>query len=206
MPGSDLRVSKVKQNYTSLKRLPLQLGHQIGYPTGWRFHLNCIQLSESLILLCEPSVHIEDLAEQVTSETLKEKKKRIQKWRITLLLTSRTQCGGIKGCHCHEKHHSHQTSHDNDDIYIMVECLSQKSLFPYSRYLVVSHVYKLHSVLKEFGRFHVSWHFPYSRDLVVSMFFDTFHTQKNWWFPCFLTHSALKGIGRFHDYKYFPFS
>ena len=47
-------------------------------------------------------------------------------------------------------------------------CLSQKSLFPYSKDLVVSDVYS---------------YIPYSKELVVSMFLDTF---------------VLKGIGRFH--------
>ena len=63
-----------------------------------------------------------------------------------------------------------------------------------------------HSVLKGIGRFHVSWHFPYSKDLVVShvysyipysknlvvsMFLDTFRIQEIWSFPCFLTHSII---------------
>ena len=51
------------------------------------------------------------------------------------------------------------------DLYIIgAVCLSQKSLFPYSKDLVVSHVYS---------------YIPYSKELVVSMFFDTFHTQRN---------------------------
>ena len=45
----------------------------------------------------------------------------------------------------------------------MCMCLSQKSLFLYSKDLVVPHV---------------SRHIPYSKDLVVSMFLDTFHNQK----------------------------
>ena len=41
--------------------------------------------------------------------------------------------------------------------------MSQKSLFPYSKDLVVSDVYS---------------YIPYSKDLVVSMFLDTFRIQK----------------------------
>ena len=63
--------------------------------------------------------------------------------------------------------------HDEHDLYIIgAVCLSQKSLFPYSKDLVVSHVYS---------------YIPYSKELVVSMFLDTFRTQRNWPFPCFLT-------------------
>ena len=62
-----------------------------------------------------------------------------------------------------------RTSRWCDDLYIIgAVCLSQKSLFPYSKDLVVSHVYS---------------YIPYSKELVVSMFLDTF---------------VLKGIGRFN--------
>ena len=66
---------------------------------------------------------------------------------------------------------------DDDDLYIIgAVCLSQKSLFPYSRDLVVSDVYS---------------YIPYSKDLVVSMFLDTF---------------VLKIIGRFHVSRHIPYS
>ena len=42
-------------------------------------------------------------------------------------------------------------------------CLSQKSLFLYSKDLVVSHIYS---------------YIPYSKEMVVSMFLDTFRNQK----------------------------
>ena len=68
---------------------------------------------------------------------------------------------------------------DHDDLYIigavclsvcLCVCLSQKSLFLYSRDFVVSHVYS---------------YIPYSKNLVVSMFLDTFRIQEIWSFPCF---------------------
>ena len=84
----------------------------------------------------------------------------------------------------------------------MSVCLSQKSLFPYSKDLVVSDVYSYIPyskelvvsmfldtfVVKRFGLFfcfqccHENAYFPYSKDLVVSMFLDTF---------------VFKGFGRF---------
>ena len=69
----------------------------------------------------------------------------------------------------------------DDDLYIigvvcLSVCVSQKSLFPYSRDFVVSHVYS---------------YIPYSKNLVVSMFLDTFRIQEIWSFPCFLTHSII---------------
>ena len=71
-----------------------------------------------------------------------------------------------------------------DDLYIIgAVCLSQKSLFLYSKDLVVPHV---------------SRHIPYSKNLVVSMFLDTFRIQGIWSFPCFLTLSVFKRSGRFH--------
>ena len=71
----------------------------------------------------------------------------------------------------------------------MSVCVSQKSLFTCSRDFVVSHVYS---------------YIPYSKNLVVSMFLDTFCSQGIWSFPCFLTHSILKRIGGFHVFWHIP--
>ena len=63
--------------------------------------------------------------------------------------------------------------------------------------------------------------FPYSKELVVSMFPVTFRIQRIWSFPCFQTHSVFKEFGRFfcletHSYsrdlvfplvsRHFPYS
>ena len=71
----------------------------------------------------------------------------------------------------------------------MSVCLSQKSLFPYSKDLVVSDVYS---------------YIPYSKELVVSMFLDTFRTQRNWPFPCFLTLLYSKDLVLSHVYRHIP--
>ena len=55
----------------------------------------------------------------------------------------------------------------DDDIYIMVKCMSvcmlRKGTIPYSKDLVVSHVYS---------------YIPYSKELVISMFLDTFVVKR----------------------------
>ena len=70
-------------------------------------------------------------------------------------------------------------------------CLSQKSLFLYSKDLVVPHV---------------SRHIPYWKELVVSMFPDTFRIQRIWSFPCFQSHYVFKEFGRFHVSRHIPYS
>ena len=76
----------------------------------------------------------------------------------------------------------------NGEVYV---CVSQKSLFLYSKDLAVPHV---------------SRHIPCWKNLVVSMFLDTFRTQRNWSFLTFIAHSVLKGIARFHVSWHFPYS
>ena len=61
-------------------------------------------------------------------------------------------------------------------------CLSQKSLYLYSKDLVVSQVYR---------------HFPYSRELVVSMFLDTFRIQRIWSLFLFIDTFGIQGIWSF---------
>ena len=82
-----------------------------------------------------------------------------------------------------------QTSFVDHDLYIIgAVCLSQKSLFPYSKDLVVSHVYS---------------YIPYSKELVVSMFLDTFVVKRFGLFFCFqclsrkCLLSVFKRFGRF---------
>ena len=60
---------------------------------------------------------------------------------------------------------------DDDDIYIMVKCVSvtKRHHFPYSKDFVVSPVYSL---------------IPYSKELVVSMFLDTFVVKRFGHFSC----------------------
>ena len=75
----------------------------------------------------------------------------------------------------------------DDDLYIIgAVCLSQKSLFPYSKYFAVSPVYSF---------------IPYSKELVVSMFLRHFLSQKIWSFPCFLTLLYVC-----YEIAYFPYS
>ena len=64
-----------------------------------------------------------------------------------------------------------------------------KVIILYSKDLVVSHVYS---------------YIPYSKELVVSMFLDTFRTQRNWPFPCFLTLLYSKDLVVSHVYRHFP--
>ena len=83
---------------------------------------------------------------------------------------------------------------DENDIYIMVKCLSvclsvTKRHHFYSKDFVVSPVYS---------------YIPYSKELVVSMFLDTFRTQRNWPFPCFLTLLYSKDLVVSHVYRHFP--
>ena len=101
----------------------------------------------------------------------------------------------MKAARCHEPYSAKPfplssalppEQHDDDgDIYIMVKCLSvchENAESPYSRDLVVSHVYSYIPYSKELAVSPVSRHIPYSKNLVVSMFLETF---------------VFKGFGRF---------
>ena len=54
-----------------------------------------------------------------------------------------------------------------------------------------------HSVLKGIGRFHVSWRFPYSKDLVVSDVYSYIPYSKDLVVSMFLDTFVVKGFGRF---------
>ena len=73
----------------------------------------------------------------------------------------------------------------------MSVCLSQKSLFLYSKDLVVSHIYS---------------YIPYSKEMVVSMFPNTFRIQRIWSFPMFIdtfrNQKCLETVKRQNPLKY----
>ena len=60
-----------------------------------------------------------------------------------------------------------------------------------------SSCFQTHSVLKAIGRFHVSRHIPYSKNLVVSMFPDTFRIQRIWSLFLFIDTFGIQGIWSF---------
>ena len=60
--------------------------------------------------------------------------------------------------------------------------------------------------IKEFCRFPVSGHFPYSRDFVVSLFPDSFRIQRILSFSCFQTLSVFKGFCQFPVSRFFLYS
>ena len=62
----------------------------------------------------------------------------------------------------------------DDDICIIGAVCYENAFFPYSKDLVVSHVYSYIPYSKELAVAPVSRHIPYSKNLVVSMFLETF--------------------------------
>ena len=76
----------------------------------------------------------------------------------------------------------------NGEVSVCVS-FTKRHHFPYSKDFVVSPVYSF---------------IPYSKELVVSMFLDTFRTQRNWPFPCFLTLLYSKDLVVSHVYRHFP--
>ena len=71
-------------------------------------------------------------------------------------------------------------------------------------YVCLSVTKRHHFYSKDFVVSPVYSFIPYSKELVVSMFLDTFRTQRNWPFPCFLTLLYSKDLVVSHVYRHFP--
>ena len=69
---------------------------------------------------------------------------------------------------------------DDDDLYIIgAVCVSQKSLFLYSKDLIVSHVYRRIPYSRDLVISPVSGHIPYSRYLVISPVYRHFPCSRD---------------------------